>query len=208
MYQHFFAHVDIQPQNVHILNGLAKDLDKECEKYVSPSSSISLLLPANTFTTLYPSYESLILTHGPIHLFLAGIGANGHIAFNEPFGSLVSRTHVQPLSASTIAANARFFGNDVSKVPKRALSVGVQTVMDAREVVVIATGAGKARAVERAVQGPVSAEWMGSRLQEHGHCRFVVDEGASEELRVGTVKVGGFVGGIGRGKDADAGLVF
>ena len=146
---------------------------------------LHIILPGTT------SYESLIRTHGPIHLFLAGIGANGHIAFNEPFGSLVSRTHVQPLSASTIAANARFFGNDVSKVPKRALSIGMQTVMDAQEVVVIATGTGKAKAVERAVQGSVSAEWMGSRLQEHRNCKIVVDDGASEELRVGTVKVCG-----------------
>ncbi|MCJ1308987.1 hypothetical protein MMC25_002642 [Agyrium rufum] len=165
MHKHFFAHVDVLPQNVHILNGMAEDLEAECQ-----------------------AYDKTIAAHGGIDLFLSGIGPNGHIAFNEPYSSLTSRTHVQPLSASTISANARFFGNETSKVPKRALTVGVQTIMNAKEVIVIATGTGKANAVKGMIEGPVRSECMGSVLQGHGNTRVVLDEEACVELKWGTVK--------------------
>jgi glucosamine-6-phosphate deaminase len=107
MYKHFFSHVDVSPDNINILNGNARDLEAECQKY-----------------------EEKILLAGGIELFLGGIGPDGHIAFNEPGSSLKSRTRVKTLAYDTILANSRFFGNDLDQVPKMALTVGVQTVLD------------------------------------------------------------------------------
>lgn len=107
MYTHFFSHVDIPPTQINILNGNAEDLEAECI-----------------------AYEEKIKMAGGIELFLGGIGPDGHIAFNEPGSSLASRTRVKTLAYDTILANSRFFGNDLEKVPKMALSVGVQTVLD------------------------------------------------------------------------------
>jgi glucosamine-6-phosphate deaminase len=107
MYKHFFSHVDVDPANINILNGNAPDLEEECI-----------------------AYEEKIKRAGGIELFLGGIGPDGHIAFNEPGSSLRSRTRVKTLAYETILANSRFFGNDLTKVPKMALTVGVQTVMD------------------------------------------------------------------------------
>jgi glucosamine-6-phosphate deaminase len=111
MYQHLFSHVDIDPSNVNILNGNAPDLDVECA-----------------------AYEAKIKSYGGIELFLGGIGPDGHIAFNEPGSSLTSRTRVKTLTYDTMLANARFFDGDVSKVPRMALTVGVGTVLDVRNV--------------------------------------------------------------------------
>lgn len=111
MWNNFFKHIDIEPKNAHVLNGNAADLVVECE-----------------------NYEKQITEAGGIHLFVGGIGPDGHIAFNEPGSSLVSRTRVKTLAEDTILANARFFGNDMSMVPRQALTVGVGTVMDAKEV--------------------------------------------------------------------------
>jgi glucosamine-6-phosphate isomerase len=111
MWKHLFRHIDIKPENVHILDGNASNLEEECHRY-----------------------EEEIRKAGGIELFLAGIGSDGHIAFNEPGSSLVSRTRIKTLAYETIVANARFFENDIKKVPKMALTVGVGTVMDAREV--------------------------------------------------------------------------
>lgn len=122
MWKNLFMHVNIKPENVHILDGNAPDLDEECKKF-----------------------EAEIARVGGIELFLGGIGPDGHIAFNEPGSSLTSRTRVKTLAYETIIANARFFDGDVSKVPKLALTVGVATVMDAREVLVIITGAHKVK---------------------------------------------------------------
>lgn len=105
MYQHFFSHVDVDPANINILNGNAEDLEEECI-----------------------AYEEKIKRAGGIELFMGGIGPDGHIAFNEPGSSLASRTRVKTLAYDTILANSRFFGNDLNKVPKMALTVGVQTV--------------------------------------------------------------------------------
>ena len=109
MWNNFFSHIDIKKENVNILNGNAADLTKECQEY-----------------------EERILKAGGIDLFLGGIGPDGHIAFNEPGSSLQSRTRVKTLTTDTIIANSRFFDNDVNKVPKTALTVGVGTVMDAK----------------------------------------------------------------------------
>ena len=140
------------------------------------------------------SYESLIASHGGIDFFLGGVGGDGHIAFNEPGSSLSSRTRVKILASSTIAANARFFNNDISQVPKQALTVGVGTIMSAREVGVIATGAGKAMAIKMGVEGPVNHMWTISALQGHPKVIMAVDEEACGELRVKTLKVGIFCG--------------
>lgn len=166
MYKHFFSHVNVHPSNIHILNGNAPDLEAECV-----------------------AYEASIKEHGGIDLFLGGIGPDGHIAFNEPGSSLASRTRVKTLAYDTILANSRFFGNDLEKVPKMALTVGVQTVLEAREVVIIITGAHKALALQKCIEGGVNHMWTLSSLQLHPHPMIVVDEDATLELQVKTVKV-------------------
>ncbi|KXS98667.1 hypothetical protein AC578_10057 [Pseudocercospora eumusae] len=165
MYKHFFSHVDIDPANINILNGNADDLEEECI-----------------------AYEEKIKRSGGIELFLGGIGPDGHIAFNEPGSSLKSRTRVKTLAYDTILANSRFFGNDVNEVPKMALTVGIQTVLDAREVVIIITGPHKALALQKCIEGGVNHMWTLSSLQLHPHAMIVVDEDATLELQVKTVK--------------------
>ncbi len=165
MWTNFFSHIDIKPENVHILNGNAPDLQAECE-----------------------AYEQAIRQAGGIDLFMGGIGPDGHIAFNEPFSSLTSRTRVKSLTTDTIIANSRFFDNDVTKVPRTALTVGVGTVMDAREVLIVCNGHGKARALKHAIEGGVSQEWTISALQLHPHAIIVCDEAATDELKHGTYK--------------------
>ena len=165
MWTNFFSHIDIKKENVHILNGNAPDLAAECA-----------------------AYEKAIQEAGGIDLFLGGIGPDGHIAFNEPYSSLTSRTRVKTLTTDTIIANSRFFDNDVNKVPKTALTVGVGTVMDAREVLIVANGHGKARAIHHAIECAVSHEWTISALQQHPHAIIVCDEAATDELKHGTYK--------------------
>lgn len=165
MYQHLFSHIDILPQNTHILDGTAENLEAECV-----------------------AFEQKIKNSGGIDLFLAGLGADGHIAFNEPGSSLASRTRVKTLAYDTILANSRFFGNDLGQVPKMALTVGVQTVLEAREIVVIVTGNSKSMATKMCVEGGVNHMWTGSALQLHPHPMLVVDEDATQELLVRTVK--------------------
>ncbi len=165
MYDNLFNHIDIQKKNVNILNGNAKDLEKECS-----------------------NYEKKIQKSGGIDLFLGGIGPDGHIAFNEPGSSLTSRTRVKTLRYDTIVANSRFFGGDLNKVPKLALTVGVGTVMDANEVIIIITGLNKARALREVVEGSISHMWTASILQLHQRGIIVCDEPATSELHVETVK--------------------
>ncbi|MCJ1324802.1 hypothetical protein MMC10_001464 [Thelotrema lepadinum] len=174
MHKHFFGHIDIAPRNVHILNGIASDLEAEC---------------ANGGLTIFSehSYESLISSYGPIDLFLGGVGPSGHIAFNEPFSSLTSRTRPVVLASSTIAANARFFNNDLTQVPKRALTVGVGTIMDAREIVIVANGRAKVDAVREGVEGPISSKWTITKLQEHPKWWLCVDMEAAAGLKGETV---------------------
>lgn len=165
MWKNFFSHIDIKKENVHILNGNATDLEAECA-----------------------AYEEAILAAGGIDLFLGGIGPDGHVAFNEPGSSLRSRTRIKSLTTDTIIANSRFFDNDVTKVPKTALTVGVGTVMDAREVVILANGHAKARALQQAVEGSVNQMWTITALQLHPHGIIVCDEAACDELKVGTYR--------------------
>jgi glucosamine-6-phosphate deaminase len=165
MWTNFFKHIDIDPKNAHILDGNASDLVKECD-----------------------DFEEKIKAAGGVDLFIGGIGPDGHIAFNEPGSSLSSRTRIKSLAVDTIMANARFFDGDISKVPKAALTVGVGTVMDAKEVMIIITGAHKSFALYKAVEEGVSHMWTVSAFQMHPHCTFVCDEDATLELRVKTVK--------------------
>ena len=165
MWNNFFKHVNIRKSNVNILNGNAKNLRTECERY-----------------------EKKIKSYGGIRLFVGGIGPDGHIAFNEPGSSLASRTRIKTLTEDTIIANSRFFGGDINKVPKTALTVGVATVMDARCVMIIVSGHNKARALEQAVEGGVNHMWTVSCLQLHPHGIIVCDDAATVELKVATVR--------------------
>lgn len=165
MWENFFNHIDIKKENVHILNGLAADLQAECQ-----------------------AYEEAISSYGGIDLFLGGIGVDGHIAFNEPGSSLSSRTRVKTLTSDTIQVNSRFFDGDISKVPNTALTVGVGTITDAKEVIIIATGRNKALAIHHGVEEGISQMWTISCLQMHPHGIIVCDEDATEELKVKTVK--------------------
>ncbi|MBQ5518211.1 MAG: glucosamine-6-phosphate deaminase, partial [Bacteroidales bacterium] len=124
---------------------------------------------------------------GGIDLFIGGIGPDGHIAFNEPGSSLSSKTRVKTLTTDTIIANSRFFGGDINLVPKRALTVGVGTIMDAKEVLILANGHNKARALAHAIEGSVNHMWTISVLQMHPRGIIVCDDAATVELKVGTV---------------------
>lgn len=165
MWKYLFSHVDIPKDNINILDGNASDLDAECA-----------------------GYEEKIRSLGGINLFLGGIGPDGHIAFNEPASSLTSRTRVKTLTYDTMVANSRFFDGDVNKVPHTALTVGVGTVMDAEEVVIIVSGHNKALALRHAIEGSVNHMWTISALQMHPNGIIVCDEEATIELKVGTVK--------------------
>lgn len=165
MYNNFFSHIDILPENINILDGNAPDLEAEALRY-----------------------EEKIKSYGGIDLFMGGIGPDGHIAFNEPGSSLSSRTRVKTLTSDTIIANSRFFDNDINKVPKKAMTVGVGTVMDAAEVLILVNGHNKARALRHAVEEPVSHMWTISVLQMHPKGIIVCDEQATDELRVGTYR--------------------
>jgi len=165
MWDNFFRHIDIKKENVHILNGMANDPEAECA-----------------------AYEKAIADAGGIDLFLGGIGPDGHIAFNEPGSSLSSRTRVKTLTTDTVIANSRFFDNDVEKVPKTALTVGVGTVLDAREVLILVNGHHKTRALYHAVEGAITQMWTISALQLHPKGIIVSDYDACAELKVGTYK--------------------
>ena len=130
----------------------------------------------------------MIAEAGGIDLFIGGIGPDGHIAFNEPFSSLNSLTRVKTLTTDTRIANSRFFGGDMNAVPATALTVGVGTVMAAREVMILCNGHSKARALQAAIEGPVTQAWTISALQTHQHGIIVCDESATDELKVSTYK--------------------
>lgn len=165
MWNNFFSHIDIKKENVHILNGNAADLKKECE-----------------------DYEKAIEAAGGIDLFMGGVGPDGHLAFNEPGSSLTSKTRIKTLTTDTIHANSRFFDGDLSKVPTQALTVGIGTVMAAKEVLLVCNGHHKARALKHIIDGDVSHKWTASMLQMHPKAVLVCDEPACDELTVGTYK--------------------
>ncbi len=164
MWNTFFQYIDIRRENANILDGNASDLVQECE-----------------------DYEKKMASYGGIDLFMGGIGPDGHIAFNEPGSSLTSRTRIKSLTTDTIIANSRFFDNDISKVPRTALTVGVGTIMDAKEVMIIVNGHHKARALYEAIEGSVNHMYTVSVLQLHRKGIIVCDDASTVELKVGTV---------------------
>ena len=165
MHTNLFSKIDEPKENIHILNGNAEDLEAECA-----------------------AYEAAIQAAGGFDLFLGGIGEDGHIAFNEPFSPLTSRTRVVTLTEDTRIVNSRFFGGDMNLVPKQALSVGVATVTDSKEVVILASGPKKARAIHDAVEGPYSHMCTVSALQNHQNGIIVADEASVGELKVNSYK--------------------
>lgn len=165
MHENFFNHIDIPSNNINILNGMAEDLEEECQKY-----------------------EEKIASYGGIDLFMGGSGIDGHIAFNEPFTSLTSRTGIRTLTEDTLIANSRFFNNDPSQVPKTALSVGVGTICDSKQVLLLISGHNKARALRHCIEGGVDHAWTISALQLHQDGIIACDEAACGELKVDTYK--------------------
>ncbi len=161
----FFDYVDLLDQNINIPNGMAKNIKEECE-----------------------NYEKKILQVGGIDLFIGGVGENGHIAFNEQYSSLSSKTRDKELNKSTIHANARFFDNDINKVPKSAITVGVSTIMEAEEVMILVSGVKKAVALQQALEGSVSHLYTITALQMHKKAIIVADEEACLELKLKTYK--------------------
>src|SRR3954447_7767015 len=158
MEHHLFRHVNVDPRNTHLPNGLADDLGAECRHY-----------------------EALIQRFGGIDLQLLGIGKAGHIGFNEPLSALRSRTRVKALTPTTLKQNAELFGNE-SKVPRRAITMGVGTILDCRRCVLLATGESKAEVIAKAVEGPITSMISATALQLHARCTVVVDEAAASKL--------------------------
>ena len=165
MHDNFFNQIDILPENINILNGMAEDLEAECI-----------------------AYEEKIASYGGIDLFMGGSGVDGHIAFNEPYTSLNSRTGIRALTEDTRIVNSRFFGYNPENVPATALSVGVGTVCDSKEVLILVNGHNKARALANVVEGGVSSKWTLSALQLHNNAYIACDESACGELKVDTYR--------------------
>lgn len=160
MRAHLFDRVNLAPRRVHFLNGRAADAAKECARY-----------------------ERAIARAGGIDLQILGLGANGHIGFNEPGDELIARTHRTRLTRRTRASNAALFGGDVRSVPSEALSMGMVTILHARRIVLLATGRGKAKCVARMVNGPLTTRLPASFLQAHRNVDVLLDAAAAEGLR-------------------------
>lgn len=165
MWENFFGHINIKSENTNLLDGNAADLEAECARY-----------------------EEKMASYGGVDLFMGGIGPDGHIAFNEPGSSLSSRTRQKTLTRDTVIANSRFFNNDESLVPKTSITVGVGTILAAKEVMIIVNGHNKARALYHAVEGSINQMWTISALQMHEKGLIICDDAATEELKVGTYR--------------------
>jgi len=164
MQRHLFDHVNLPRRQIHFLNGAAADIARECVRY-----------------------ERAIARAGGIDVQILGLGLNGHIGFNEPGRSLIARTHRTRLTPATRRANASLFGNRASAVPRADLSMGMATILEARRVVLIATGRSKARCVERMVNGPVTPRLPASFLQLHANAEVWLDRaaaGGASQLRI------------------------
>ena len=158
MHRNLFNQIDIPEENTHVPSGLGDNLDEQCK-----------------------AYDQMIAEH-PVDIQLLGIGSDGHIAFNEPGTPFESGTHVCDLQESTIRDNARFFDNDMSKVPTQACTQGIGTIMKAKNILLIATGANKADAVKGMIEGPIDESCPASILQKHSNVVLVVDEAAASKL--------------------------
>jgi glucosamine-6-phosphate deaminase len=158
MWENLFKHVNINPTNVHIPMGMAEDIEAFCDWY-----------------------EERIESFGGIDLQILGVGGNGHIAFNEPGSSLGSRTRIKTLTVKTREDNARFF-DSMEDVPRFAITMGVGTIMEARKLVLVANGPGKADAVHAMVEGPITARVPASVIQMHQYATLVLDKAAASKL--------------------------
>jgi glucosamine-6-phosphate deaminase len=158
MNHHLFRHVNIDPRNTHLPNGLATDLDEECRRY-----------------------EATIQRCGGIDLQLLGIGKAGHIGFNEPLSALRSRTRVKALTPTTLKQNAAGFGGE-DNMPRRAITMGVGTILECRRCLLLATGGSKAKVVAQAVEGPITSMISATALQLHPRATVIVDEEAAANL--------------------------
>jgi glucosamine-6-phosphate deaminase len=161
MERHLFGGIDLEPGRIHFLDGMAPDLEAECDRY-----------------------ERDIARAGGVDLQLLGIGGNGHIGFNEPGDELVARTHRVRLHAGTRRDNAALFGGDPDRVPREALSMGMATILKAGALILVATGERKAACVERAVRGPLTTRLPASFLQMHRHVELYLDAPAASLLAV------------------------
>jgi glucosamine-6-phosphate deaminase len=159
MRERLFDRVGLPPERSRLPNGVARDLRAEAE-----------------------AYEVAIAAAGGIDLQLLGMGATGHIGFNEPLSALMSRTREKALTPTTRAQNAEMFGGDPGAVPPRALTMGVGTILEAREVLLVVTGATKAAMLARATEGPITARISATALQLHPNCKVIIDEAAAGEL--------------------------
>ena len=164
MNEYLLKHVDSKAVNVYILDGNTKNYEKECA-----------------------NFELAIRQKGGIDLFVGGVGADGHIAFNEPFSSLSSQTRVKTLTTETMKAKAKLFDNDISKVPHTVLTVGIGTIMSAKEVLILASGEKKSAATKAAIEGGVNHKWAVSALQMHRHGIYLCDEDATSKLDKDTI---------------------
>lgn len=159
MNERLFSRINIDPSNTFLPDGVANDIDAECE-----------------------IYEQRIAEHDGIDLQLLGIGSTGHIGFNEPLSALRSRTRAKALTPETRRQNAPMFDNDIQRVPKRAITMGVGTILDSRRCILLATGSTKAEIIAKAVEGPVTSMISASALQLHPRCTVIVDEAAAVNL--------------------------
>ena len=159
MNEHFFLKTNIRLDNTFVPSGIADDLDAEAR-----------------------AFEAKIEEVGGIDIQLLGLGEIGHIGFNEPLSSLKSRTRAKVLTPTTRRQNAIFFGGSVVNVPTRAITMGVGTIMEAREIILVVTGAKKADILAKAVEGPITAMISATALQLHSNCKVIVDEAAAQHL--------------------------
>ena len=158
MHRNLFDKIDIKEENAHVPSGLGEDLEGQAKKYDE------------------------MIDAQPVDIQLLGIGSDGHIAFNEPGTPFDSGTHVTDLAESTIKDNCRFFDNDISKVPTQAVTQGIGTIMKAKNILLIATGANKAQAVKDMIDGPVDESCPASILQKHPSVTVIIDEAAAALL--------------------------
>lgn len=159
MQKNLFDHIDIKPKNIHIPDGTVKDVKRYCAEY-----------------------EEIIKRVGGIDLQILGIGSNGHIGFNEPGSLFTSRTHLTKLTESTIKDNARFFEKK-EDVPRFAITMGIQTILEAKEIILLASGQNKADAVAKSIEGQITSQVPASILQKHPNSIFILDKAAASQLK-------------------------
>lgn len=158
MDENLFSHIDIKEENIHIPNGVARDIEKECI-----------------------NYENLLKTTGQMDIMYLGIGHNGHIGFNEPDEFFEPYTHIVKLTEDTIEANKRFFDN-IESVPKTAITMGIKTIMSAKKIILLASGESKAEAISKTVKGKITPRVPASILQLHNDVTLIIDKDAAKFL--------------------------